>query len=116
MLDIVPKAYAACDVNQEGLKLTDCFLLNPQQTVGEVYKDPATLVNLIVRLLFIGGGIIVFLMFIYAGYQLISDPTSKSQEKAKSTLTSAIGGLIVMFVAFWILQIIKVITGADLLL
>lgn len=113
---IVPKAYAACDPGKDGLKLTDCFYLNPstKTTVGSVYGTPTVLINLIVRNLFVLAGIILFLMIIYSGYQFISGG-AKGHEQAKNTMTTAISGFIVMFAAYWILQIVKVVTGADIL-
>jgi hypothetical protein len=113
---IVPKVYAACDPGKDGLKLTDCFYLNPtsKTTVGAVYNTPTVLINLIVRNLFVVAGIILFFLIIYSGYQFISGGV-KGQEQAKTTMTTAIGGFIVMFAAYWILQIIKVVTGADIL-
>ncbi len=113
---IVPKVYAACDPSKDGVKLTDCFYLNPSSktTVSGVYGTPTTLINLVVRNLFVFAGIILFLMIIYSGYQIISGGT-KGQEQAKNTMTTAISGVIVMFAAYWILQIVKVVTGADIL-
>lgn len=114
-LSIVQNAYAACNPNANGLRLTDCFLLNPNQTVESVFQTPTQLINLIVTNLFVIAGIVLFFVFIYAGFLFISDPSSKAKDKAKELLTTAITGFVIMFAAFWILQIIKVITGADLL-
>lgn len=115
---LIPKAYAqsnlgldGCDPSQSGLNLTDCLRLQGNQTVGSVYDSPAFLVNLIVRNLFIIAGVILFVMIIYAGFQYITNP--KGPDEAKSILTAAAIGLILMFAAYWVLQIVKIITGAN---
>lgn len=122
MLNIVSKVYAACDFTPggangtEGFKLSDCYLLNAKgDTVESVYTDPGMLVNLIVRNLFIIAGVIFFIMMIMAGYQFISGGT-KGADQARQMMTTAVAGLIVMFAAFWILQIVKLVTGAEILI
>jgi hypothetical protein len=112
---IVQPVYAACNPNAQGLKLTDCLLLNNDQSVASVYSTPAALINILVSSIFVIAGVILFFMFIYAGFLFIMDPTTKAKDKAKDLLTTAVTGLVVMFAAFWILQIVKVFTGADLL-
>jgi hypothetical protein len=115
MFNIVPKVYAACDTTQNGLKLTDCLILNDKgETVAQVYKNPAVLINLFVRNAFIFGGIIFFFLIIYSGIQFISGG-KKGAEQAQKVMTTALTGFIVMFAAYWILQIIKIVTGADFL-
>lgn len=104
-----------CNPGQEQLNLNDCYRLGENQTVGDVYSSPAFLVNLIVRNLFVIGGIILLVMIVYAGFLFISKGT-KGQEEAKNIVTSALAGFLLMFAAFWILQLIRIITGADILL
>lgn len=103
----------ACDIGQANLNLGDCYALNEQQAVKDVYTDPSVLVNLIVRNIFIVAGIILFFLVIYAGYLFITGNV-KGKDKAKEVLTAALAGFLVMFAAYWIIQIIKVVTGADI--
>lgn len=100
-----------CAPGGDSLSLGNCLRLQGEQTVGQVYTTPAFLIDLIVRNLFIIGGIILFIMLIYAGFQFITNP--KGPEEAKSVMEAAVIGIIIMFAAYWILQIIKVITGAN---
>jgi hypothetical protein len=114
MLEIIPKVYAACDPNAPGIKLTDCYMLNDTQTVAEVYKSPAVLVNLIVSNLFLVAGIIFFGLLMLAGFKYISGGT-KGTEEAKKILETALLGFLIMFAAFWIVQIIQKLTGANII-
>ena len=109
---LAQNSFTKCDTSSGTLKLGDCLKLSGTQSVGDVYSSPVVLVNLLVRNAFIIGGIIIFVMIIIAGYQYITQD-SKGADNAKSILTAAIGGFLLMFAAYWILQIIKVVTGAD---
>lgn len=63
------------------------------------------------------GGIVFFIMAVVAGFNILSGAGSddpKAISKWQQTLFSAIIGLILMFVAFWILQIINFVTGGAL--
>ena len=63
------------------------------------------------------GGIIFFILVVTAGIGVVAGAgggDAHSQEKAKSFLTYAVVGLIIMFGAYWILQIINYITRGSL--
>lgn len=114
-LMIVPKVQAACDPSKSGVDLSNCFQLNETNTVKSVYTSPNVIVNLLVKVGFVAAGIISFFLMIFAGFQYIAGGT-KGAEQAKTIMETALIGFMVMFAAFWIVQIIKVVTGADLLL
>lgn len=105
----------ACDTSQANLNLGDCYALNSTQTVRDVYTSPAFLVNLIVRNIFIVAGIVLFFLIIYSGFLFITGNV-KGKDKAKEVLEGALIGFLVMFAAYWIVQIVKVVTGADIAL
>lgn len=63
--------------------------------------------------MFVLGGVILFFMIIFAGFQFLTQG-EKGIEKAKTIITTALMGFGIMFAAYWILRIIKIITGADI--
>ncbi len=109
------RAAGPCDVGGagggNGINLSDCFTLDGTTPVSQIYKDPATLVNLLVPTLFIISGFIFLGMILYAGFMTITGE-KKGWEQAKKIITNALIGFVVMFAAFWIVQIVKVFTGA----
>jgi hypothetical protein len=114
---LVPQVQAQCAAragDTTPLNLADCLTLEDGRKVSDVFATPADLVNVIVRVAFIGGGILIFVMLLYSGFLFING-ASKGKDQAKEVMTNAIIGMIVMFAAFWILQIIRVITGVDYL-
>jgi hypothetical protein len=121
-LAIVPEIYAApvdpgstaCDnMTKDGLNLGKCFKLNDRQSVMDVYKSPAFLINLIVKNLFVIAGILFFITILIVGLKTIGGGP-KGLEEGQKILETAILGFILMFAAYWIVQIIKVVTGADI--
>ena len=60
------------------------------------------------------GGIVLFIMLLSGGFKYITaggDP--KGIEEAKKTLTYAIGGMVLLAMAFLILRFIQEFTGVD---
>ena len=105
---------ASADTQDVQIDLSEYLVLSDGQRVSEVFDTPASMVNLLVRVVFVGVGLILFAMIVISGLAMISSGTSENKEKAKTTMTSALIGFLVIFAAYWILQIIKIFTGADI--
>lgn len=104
-----------CDPGAGGVPLGSCLKLSDDQQIQDVYNNPAFLVNLIVDNLFVVAGLIIFFMTLLAGFFFITGG-KKGMEQAKQILLAVLIGFGLMFGAFWIVQIIQYITGADILL
>ncbi|MDQ3008384.1 MAG: hypothetical protein M3Q81_02195 [bacterium] len=111
---LIAQAPAGCDAGAEGINLGDCLKLADGQSVSAVYNNPAVLVNLLVTNIFIIAGVVLFFMIMLAGFKFISGST-KGMEEAKQILTTAGIGFVLMFVAFWIVQIIEIVIGQQIL-
>jgi len=94
-------------------RLSDYLKLSDGSTVESRYDTPSKIVNLIVSNLFVVAGIVIFFLIIGAGFSFLQN-SSKGKEEAKNLATGAIIGFIVMFAAYWIVQIIEAITGANI--
>lgn len=82
------------------------------------YKDAASLVSVILRNSLTLATILATCFLIYGGVSFIisagnEDP--KEVQKAKTTVTEAVIGLLIIFSTFFILQIVQTITGAKIL-
>lgn len=96
-----------------GVDLGSTLTLGDGRAVKDVYKTPADLVNLIVPNMFLVGGIVIFFLIILAGYKYITNTTKGTQE-ALEIFKNAVIGFVVMFVAYWVVQAIKLMTGANI--
>ncbi len=67
----------------------------------------ADLVNLLSRVVAIGGGLLLVASFVYTAYLYLSDSgDGKKIETAKTVITYAIIGMVVVAASYWITQII----------
>jgi len=100
-----------------GIDLSQVFTLGAgtDTSVASVYSTPSVLINLIVRNLFVVAGIILFITILVVGFKFVAQGT-KGKDEAKTILTAAVTGFILMFVAYWIVQIIGILTGADIII
>lgn len=99
-----------CDPSADDFNYTKCYMLNKNHTVGDVYDTPGTIIGTIVNNLMIVGGLVLFGMIIYAGFLMIKGGY-KGFEEARGVLIKALLGLIVMFVAYWLVMIVSYLTG-----
>lgn len=100
------------------LNLQEKLLLNPEtkKSVGSVYPTIASFLNLLIPLSFIIAGIILLFLLIGGGFSIIaSGGDAKNVEKGKDAIVAAVIGFFVIFCAFWIIQIIQVFTGVQIL-
>lgn len=95
------------------IPLNDKIILKDGTPVKDVFNSTDDMVNLIVKVAFVAAGLFLFFMIIGAGFALIQGE-SKDKDKAKTTMTSAAIGFIVMFAAYWIMQIIQILTGINM--
>lgn len=113
----VPQAQAQCaNTGQGGINLGDCLTLKDGRTVSsvEAYQTPAGLTNLIVTNIFLLSGVLIFLSIFFAGFKFITGD-AKGKDESRTLATGAVIGFIVMFSAFWIIQVVEMITGANII-
>ena len=91
----------------------DHFLIKSKGLTGV-----GTLASISVSNALVIAGIIVLFFFVAGGIGMISGAGQDNPEKAeksKKTITAAVIGFVVIFAAYWIVQIIGKITGINLL-
>lgn len=106
---------SGCNPGSGFIPLGDCLKLSDDSKINETYTTPAFLVNLLVRNIFAIGAVILFFMILLAGFQFIAGG-KKGMENAKQIISAALLGFLLMFSAYWIVQIVKLLTGANILL
>lgn len=93
--------------------------------IGEKFNPPFTelsqtgsLVSAVVSTLYILAGVVLLVLIILGGLGLImgagqSDPQKTAQ--GKKAVTTAVAGFLIIFASYWIIQLIEVSTGVDIL-
>lgn len=101
------------NVDNVGITIDDKLTLKDGTPVKEVFNSTEDMINLLVKVIFIAAGSVLFFMIIGAGLAMIGG-SGGDKEKSKTTMTSALVGFVVMFAAYWIMQIIQLLTGTTL--
>lgn len=85
-------------------------------SASNTYSNAGDLLNNILPNVYVAAGIVIFFMFILGGFKVISSASdSHKMEEGKKTITFAIMGLLVVFASYWIIQLIQVVTGLQIL-
>lgn len=72
------------------------------------------LVSLFLKASFALAGLLILFFIIFAGFQIIVGAGQNNPEaakKGKEAATAAVIGFVIIFVAYWIIRIIEIITG-----
>lgn len=110
-------SFIAATGGDPGLNLQSALILNPTNSVsaGSVFSSLASFLNLFLPLSFIIAGIILLFLLIGGGFSIIaSGGNAKSMEQGKNAITGAILGFFIIFCAYWVIQIIQVVTGLQI--
>lgn len=80
------------------------------------YRNPAELINvLIVRFMFIVGGVVFFFLVLFSGFRIaFANDKKKVLADTRQYLTTGVIGLLIMFAAYWIVEIIGKLTKIDM--
>ena len=81
-------------------------------------KGIGSLLTVFIQVIFSFAGIAILIFFILGGISLIAGAGSSDPqkiEKGKQTITSALIGFIIVFAAYWIVQLIEGWTGIKIL-
>ena len=77
---------------------------------------PFGLISAILPNVYILAGIILFIYMVFGGFTLVtSGGNPENAQQGKKIITNAIIGFIIIFASFWIIQIIQIITGVNIL-
>lgn len=112
-LAISSPTLAQCDPGAGGIALGDCLKLSDDTEVQDKYTSVGFLINLIVRNAMIAASVLIFAIILFAAFRFISGG-KKGAEEAKNMIVAAVAGFFIMIAAYWIVQIVKVLTGADI--
>ena len=76
----------------------------------------SALVSTIVKNAYVLAGVILFIYLLFGGFTIITSAGSADEtQKGQKAITSAIMGFILIFASYWIIQIIQVLTGLEIL-
>ncbi len=104
------KLLAQVDIGQE-------THINPTQGIGEApqFKSILGLISTILPNLYMAAGLILLFFLIFGGVMVIlgaGKGESQQAEQGKKIITNTLIGFLVIFLSYWIIRLVEIITGA----
>ncbi|MBI3385034.1 hypothetical protein HY030_02475 [Candidatus Gottesmanbacteria bacterium] len=111
MIHIIKQIYA--------VNIDNAFTLGERgNMVSRTFPTLSAFIFPLIKNAFVLAGIILILLLVFGGIMYLVNAGSGDKEgleKSKNALTTSILGFIIIFAAFWIIQIIQFITKQDIL-
>lgn len=82
------------------------------------FGSPGALISIILKNVYMIAGILLFVLLIFGGISIILGAGQNDPKKAgqgQKAATAALVGFLVIFASYWIIQIIEVLTGIEIL-
>ena len=110
---------AACDtangVSQGCLDTFNKTIFGNSTGKGDL-STPKGIISALLPYLFTFGGLILFVMIIWGGFEMLSGASDpKSQEAGKNRITAAVIGFLLLFASYWLAQIVQSVFGLSIL-
>ena len=97
----------------DGFEIREVFYGdNPVSSV----KSPYEFISFILPNIYTIAGIILLIYLVFGGFTLIrSAGNPEGAAKGQKIITNAIIGFVIIFTSYWIIQIVEIITGIEIL-
>ncbi len=84
--------------------------------LGRDFSTPRGVISALLPFLFTFAGLILFVMIVWGGFEMLTGAANpKSQEAGKQRIMNAIIGFVILFVAYWLAQILETLFGISIL-
>lgn len=84
---------------------------------AQKFKNFGEIVGVFSQNIVIVAGVIFFILILVAGFRMIraaGSEDSKAMEQNKNLLTYAVAGFLIIFSAYWVVQIVNFVTGGSI--
>jgi len=123
VVDKIPCHVAETSVIIYELSENNLKQVNPLSFFGgnnELHTDGklnvAGLINRTLSFIFPLAGLALFLMLVWGGFEMLTGTASKKNlDAGKERVTAAIIGFLLLFISYWIVQIVEYVTGVGIL-
>lgn len=93
----------------ENIKEPEGLKFGNQSTIGDILSG-------LLPYIFVIAGLTLFILLIMGGFGLLTSAGSPDKVKAaQGKITSAIIGFVIIFIAYWLMRILEIVFGLNLL-
>lgn len=94
----------------------DWFGLQLQSASRFTNQSIGIVISTLLRYILPFAGLLLLLYLIYGGYRyMLSQGDPKTLQEAKSVITTALLGFVIVFISFWLVQIVGTALGLDII-
>jgi len=98
----------------------DQFWVKPNQGIkgAEGFGSIGEIISILLQNIYVLAGILLFVLLIVSGFIFIigaGQDNPEQAKKGKQALTAALIGFVIIFCSYWIIKIIEIITGLNIL-
>ena len=109
---MMPKILAQVDIGED-------FQIKPNLGIGELpqFQSVWALISTILPNLYVAAGLILLFFLIFGGITIIlgaGKGESEEAEKGKKIITNTLIGFLVIFLSYWIIRLVEIITGIEI--
>jgi hypothetical protein len=80
------------------------------------FSTPGGIISRLLLFAFPIAGIVLFLMIVWGGFEMVTGATNaKSMDAGKQRITAAVVGFLLLFVSYWLMQLIELVFGLSIL-
>ena len=101
------------------VNIGDTFKIGGGEGIGQTgsgYETIGGFISSILPNVYIVAGLILLFLLLFGGITtIINSDNPEAQERGKAAITSALIGFLIIFASYWIIQIIQVLTGVNIL-
>ena len=90
-------------------------LFSSDPAVATQLSTPGGIVTRLLQFLIPMGGLILFIMILWGGFEIILSSTSGKKEAGQQRVTTAIIGFLLLFGVYWIAQLVQIVFRVNFL-
>jgi hypothetical protein len=99
------------------VNIGDQFKFFNNQGIASIFPNLGSLISVLLFNAYVLAGIVFFLLLLIGGFGVIMGSSGGNPEQAakgSKAVVAALGGFLIIFLSYWIIRIIEVITGIDI--
>jgi len=103
--------------HSQGIPIGGAFKIGDRNIIS-VFPNLGAFLSTLIPNFYVFAGILLFLLLIFGGFTYIVNAGQQNPEgvqKGKKAITAALIGFLLVFTSWWIVQIIEIITGINIL-
>jgi len=102
------------------VNIGDELMIKPNEAITDApqFASPGALISIFLKNVYVIAGVLLLVLLIFGGISIISSAgggDAKKTAQGQKAMTSALIGFLIIFASYWIIRIVEVITGLNIM-